>query len=71
MARVQAGHGIILKRGMSETVAVGEVVCQDGQCSGKGNREWLTDLMECATEASAQTCAAGLLQLIAKLKATR
>ena len=43
MSRVRAGDTVLLKRGMSTVVAVGEVIERDGRCSGKGDKDWLKD----------------------------
>lgn len=43
MSRVRAGDTVLLKRGMSAVVAVGEVVERDGKCGGKGDKKWLKD----------------------------
>ncbi|WP_431855324.1 hypothetical protein [Azospirillum sp.] len=43
MTEVQPGDVVILKRGMSEILAVGEVVARNGQHSGIGDKAWLCD----------------------------
>jgi hypothetical protein len=43
MARVAPGDTMILKRGMSEIIAVGRVVVRSGRHSGDGDKEWLQD----------------------------
>jgi hypothetical protein len=40
---VQLGDKIILKRGMSQIVAVGDVVARDGKFKGDGDKDWLRD----------------------------
>ena len=40
---VQLDDKIILKRGMSQIVAVGRVVTRDGKFKGNGDKEWLED----------------------------
>lgn len=41
--QVQLGDKIILKRGMSQIVAVGRVVERNGKFKGNGDKEWLRD----------------------------
>lgn len=43
MEGVEIGDRIILKGGVSEIVAVGEVVQRDGKHRGQGDKEWLKD----------------------------
>jgi len=43
MAQVRAGDRMILKRGMSKIVAVGEVVERDGKANGNLDKAWLRD----------------------------
>lgn len=43
MEKVEAGDRILLKRGKSEFVAVGDVVKRKGRHSGRGDKEWLRD----------------------------
>jgi hypothetical protein len=43
MEKVKPGDIVVLKRGMSEIVAVGEVVVRDGLCQSYGDKEWLRD----------------------------
>ena len=43
MHRVEAGDRVILKRGMSQVVAAGEVVERNGSCKGQGDKKWLRD----------------------------
>lgn len=43
MARVAVGDRVILKKGMSQIVAVGEVVVRDGRHRGQDDKEWLYD----------------------------
>lgn len=40
---VQLDEKIILKRGLSQIVAVGRVVARDGKFKGNGDKEWLRD----------------------------
>jgi mannose-6-phosphate isomerase-like protein (cupin superfamily) len=40
---VQLGDTIILKKGMSQIVAVGRVVARGGQFKGDGDKDWLQD----------------------------
>jgi hypothetical protein len=41
--QVQLGDKVILKRGMGQIVAAGEVVERAGQFKGNGNKDWLQD----------------------------
>lgn len=41
MTQVQLGDVVVLKRGLSNIVAVGEVIEQDGIVQGNGDKEWL------------------------------
>ncbi len=43
MAQVRAGDVMILKRGMSQILAVGKVVERDGHSTGNGDKTWLND----------------------------
>ena len=43
MRRVEVGDRVLLKRGMSELVAVGEVVERDGRHRGEDDKDWLRD----------------------------
>jgi len=43
MATVDAGDVILLKRGLSKVVAVGEVVERNGKHGGDGDKQWLRD----------------------------
>lgn len=43
IVQVQPGDCIVLKRGMSEIVASGEVISRDGKCCGDGDKDWLRD----------------------------
>ncbi len=44
IVQVQPGDCIVLKRGMSEILAAGQVVIRDGEkCCGDGDKEWLRD----------------------------
>lgn len=43
MEEVKVGDVVILKRGVHEVVAVGEVVERDGKHRGDGDKEWLLD----------------------------
>jgi hypothetical protein len=43
MEKIQANDRILMKRGMSEVVAVGEVVERDGRHVGKDDKDWLRD----------------------------
>jgi hypothetical protein len=43
MATVDAGDVILLKRGLSQVVAVGEVVERNGTHCGDGDKQWLRD----------------------------
>ena len=43
MDEVRPGDVVILKRGMSQIVAVGEVVERDGRCRGWNDKSWLRD----------------------------
>ena len=43
MRKVEVGDRVLLKRGMSELVAVGEVVERDGRHRGEDDKEWLRD----------------------------
>jgi hypothetical protein len=43
MEQVQLGDTMILKRGLSQIVAVGRVVARDAKFHGKGDKEWLYD----------------------------
>ncbi len=43
MRRVAVNDRILLKRGMSELVAVGKVVEREGRHRGEGDKEWLRD----------------------------
>ena len=43
MEGVEIGDRIILKGGVSEIVAAGEVVQRDGKHRGQGDKEWLKD----------------------------
>ncbi len=43
MKQVRAGDTILLKRGLSEFVAAGQVVERNGIASGDGDKEWLRD----------------------------
>ena len=43
--QVRLGDKIILKRGMSQIVAVGRVVERNGKFKGNGDKEWLRDWM--------------------------
>ena len=43
MGKVQAGDMVIMKRGMSEIVAVGQVVERDGRHRGQDDKDWLRD----------------------------
>ena len=43
IARVRPGDTVLLKRGMSMVIAVGEAVERGGKCTGKGDKEWLKD----------------------------
>ena len=43
MAQLQPGDRVILKRGLSQIQAVGEVVVRDGKHVGTGDKEWLRD----------------------------
>ena len=43
MDEVRPGDVVILKRGMSQIVAVGEVVDRDGRCRGWNDKSWLRD----------------------------
>jgi hypothetical protein len=40
---VQLDDKIVLKRGLSQIVAVGRVVARDGKFKGDGDKEWLSD----------------------------
>jgi hypothetical protein len=43
MEGVRPGDTIVLKRGMSQITAVGEIVERDGRCHSRGDKEWLRD----------------------------
>ena len=43
MDRVRSGDIVVLKRGLSQIVAVGEVVERDGLSHSRGDKEWLGD----------------------------
>jgi hypothetical protein len=43
MKQVAAGDTILLKKGLSEFLAAGEVVERNGAVSGDGDKEWLRD----------------------------
>lgn len=43
MARVKLGDVVVLKSGLSEILAAGEVVERDGIHSGNGDKDWLRD----------------------------
>lgn len=43
MADMRLGDIVILKRGMSQVVAVGRVVERNGMCSSRGDKDWLRD----------------------------
>ena len=43
MAKVNVGDRILMKKGMSQVLAAGEVVERDGRHRGEGDREWLRD----------------------------
>jgi hypothetical protein len=43
MKQVSLGDIILLKRGLYQVVAVGEVVERDGKHSGEGDKQWLQD----------------------------
>jgi len=43
MRRVEAGDGVILKRGRGRIVAAGRVVARDGQHRGERDKPWLLD----------------------------
>ena len=43
MAKVNASDRVVMKRGMSEVLAAGEVVERDGRHRGEDDKEWLRD----------------------------
>jgi hypothetical protein len=43
MKEVSAGDVVLLKRGLSQIVAVGEVVQREGRHQGEGGKDWLRD----------------------------
>jgi len=43
MTKIEVGDRIIMKRGMSEVLAAGEVVRRDGQHRGQDDKDWLRD----------------------------
>ncbi|MCH8331234.1 MAG: hypothetical protein IH946_07615, partial [Bacteroidetes bacterium] len=43
MEKVEVGDRVILKRGMKEVLAVGEVVERNGRHRGKDDKDWLKD----------------------------
>jgi hypothetical protein len=43
MDEVRPGDIVILKRGMTQILAVGQVVDRDGRCHSRGDKEWLRD----------------------------
>jgi len=43
MAKVKAGDRMLLKRGLSEVIAVGRVVARDGKATGDLDKPWLRD----------------------------
>ena len=44
MTKVAVGDRVLLKRGRSRVVAVGEVVTRDGKCRGENDKDWLRDV---------------------------
>ena len=46
MAEVEIGDRVLLKRGMSHIVAVGEVVQRDGKHRGENDKKWLMSFTE-------------------------
>jgi len=43
MGEVSVGDVVLLKRGLSQVVSVGEIVQRNGVCKGEGDKDWLRD----------------------------
>ena len=52
MDEVRPGDIVILKRGVTQIFAVGQVTDRDGRCRSRGDKEWLRDFDGWDLEAS-------------------